>query len=675
MRITRVILIIAAAAACKGDAAQPFGPTAYHVDGQWQVNESLSSGNGIGCWAQGIVTVTQSGAYFSGSGTGSSYCSAPTDTVYDPNASFRVTGGAIDGTSVTMAIDNCAYAGTLMGAYPDSMIGTVSCKAIAGQMPALSGTFRVVRPPDPVPPVLSASIAGARADGSFESGDDTVFFRINATDDRSLRYLGFEIANPGGYSIVRRDSVLVYGKAANDTLAWPIPLNVFQPSPRNTPFTARAFARDSSGNITYADLGALQIVDPPRPTVSATTSGPAHDSVGALRDTIAITVTGTALRHLAYYGVRIPTFRIGDSVASADTTGTHTFRFPVPFAWKGVLVDFTIFARDRLGQVAVASLPSVRVVVYPSRPTQWLRVNQGVFDLTVDAARGRVYIGTASDSGPSTGQAQIKIAQYAPAQMLPGILTGWYPNKMDLSLSGDSLLMALWSGRVGVLNLNTFALDSTAALPFIASNGQVGFGMVEMANGFALLSFESAYWGAQAPGQLSQLDLGGSGAARRTDVGASGNIGLTPFLGRSGDRQRMVVYPASATGSAAQLYESATDQFGPVVPVEASGGGANGITGDHTGAHWLMGVQLLGSDLSLQRTLMSPAPRYGASVISDDGLFAYIAVDEGVAKVRTADGAEVERILLPDPPYLLRITPDGHTLFAIAGGLYIVDLR
>ena len=62
-------------------------------------------------------------------------------------------------------------------------------------------------------------------------------------------------------------------------------------------------------------------------------------------------------------------------------------------------------------------------------------------------------------------------------------------------------------------------------------------------------------------------------------------------------------------------------------------------------------------------------------MISDDGLFAYIAVDEGVAKVRTADGAEVERILLPDPPYLLRITPDGHTLFAIAGGLYIVDLR
>ena len=122
-----------------------------------------------------------------------------------------------------------------------------------------------------------------------------------------------------------------------------------------------------------------------------------------------------------------------------------------------------------------------------------------------------------------------------------------------------------------------------------------------------------------------------------------------------------------------QVYQVGSDQFDAIVPVSANG---YDLAGDEAGALWLDGNHLLAGDLTPLRVLGEDTPPPGGSVLSNDGTLAYVAVPEGVAKFRTSDGVELERILLPDPPSKMLLTPDGETMIAIAPqGLLLIDLR
>ena len=137
---------------------------------------------------------------------------------------------------------------------------------------------------------------------------------------------------------------------------------------------------------------------------------------------------------------------------------------------------------------------------------------------------------------------------------------------------------------------------------------------------------------------------------------------------------RLLLWPSKATASEGQLYNAATDSFGLSISIPAPPIGTASVSSDSAGSLWLVGDQLLDGGLSWLRQLAA-GTYAGASVLSHDGLYAYVSVPEGVAKLRTSDGGRVELILLQDPPYRLAITPDGNTLIAVGFGLQIIDLR
>jgi len=374
-------------------------------------------------------------------------------------------------------------------------------------------------------------------------------------------------------------------------------------------------------------------------------------------------------------GYRLTNFGgLGDSVAVSDTAATHAFRVPVPFEWKGLELTVEVFGRDRFGLEDHEQVTQLRVAVFPSLPTQTFRVGQGVSELVYDEPRGRLYLMTALDSTPQAGQPEVRVFQFSPAGFLPGIPVSWFASGMELSPSGDSLLLTSYNGRLGIIDLTTLAQDSTEPITFTPSNGRFPYKVRAMANGKAMISIRSADWGAGDPGQLVEFDLGTGTQTLRTDVGDLGAVGRTPLLGRTPDRSRLLLWSSQATVNAAQLYVSAIDSFGPSVPMPAPPVGATSVSSDAAGTLWLVGNVLLDGTLTPLRQLESGIYD-GTSVLSYDGAYAYVSVPEGVAKVRTSDGARVELILLQDPPYLLTITPNGNTLIAVGYGLQIVDLR
>jgi hypothetical protein len=664
-------------AACGGDAARMLGPTGYDVSGEWLFSESLvNTGLAISCADDGLMTVTQDGPRFTAQGTQSGACFGPGGTQGFTNVAFGVANGEIDGNHITFRVDNCPYTGTAFGTAPDSLTGTVTCTlSVQGTRVTLRGQWRVVPPPDLTPPTVIGNTLGGGANGTLETGDDTLYFRIHATDDKKLSTMGYELTDPSRGAVVRRDSVLVSDTVAEDTLIFALPLYLPLPVPDGTPFHASLFARDSAGNTSTAPLDSVTVRYPNPPHVTGALAGVTNDSVGALRDTLQISVTVSSPRPLTWYGYRITTFvGQGDSIATTDTSGTHVFRVPVPFSWKGLLLTFEVFARDRLGLDDGGSLPNVRVVVFPSRPTQIFHVNQGVADVAYDDVRNRVYLATAVDSGPTTGSPEVRVFQISPAGFLPGIPLPWASNGLDVSPGGDSLLVSLFNNRLGIINLTTLASDSTAPLAFTPGNGRFAFRVRALGNNKAMVSIASANGGSGSPGQLVEVDLTTGVQTLRTDLGTAGGIGLTPLLARTLDRKRLLVFPSQPTAVEAQLYAAESDQFTASVAVPAPAFG--GMSGDSTGTLWLVGNSLLRSDLASLRLLGSAQPQVVASALTSDGALAYVAVPEGVAKYRTSDGVELERILLPDPPYIMLITAGGGTMIAIASqGLVMVDLR
>jgi hypothetical protein len=138
----------------------------------------------------------------------------------------------------------------------------------------------------------------------------------------------------------------------------------------------------------------------------------------------------------------------------------------------------------------------------------------------------------------------------------------------------------------------------------------------------------------------------------------------------------MLVFPSSAIAWKGQLYHAAADSFAAAADMPVLTWPQPGLSSDDIAAYWLVGNQLLSGSLTPLQVLGGGSPLGVASVLSADGTLAYVAVPEGVAVYRTADGAEIERVYLPESPFRLLVAPDGSRLFGLAApGFMVVDLR
>lgn len=418
---------------------------------------------------------------------------------------------------------------------------------------------------------------------------------------------------------------------------------------------------DAGGPVVHlrGSWHATYVVDVTPPIVSGARFAPVGDTAAVPGDTLTVAVHATDGRRVAFVG-----YAVGAPVAARESiavsgAAVDAILHPIlPPATTGI-VTVKAFARDSAGFYADTVLPPLRIIDMLRRRTRALTIPAPVTDVTVDTKRGLVYLAY-------HGRSEIGVVNLGTGTFAPPIATTFRPRKLDMNASGDSLVASVDSQpALGIVNLTVtprtitvVRVDSaeSGGLSYVADNVRV------MANNKVIvtLAFRDQYSCCSA--YHVDYDLGTGLSTRRVDSDHR------QWLARSWDRTRMATATGSSTPVRARVYVAASDSFGPAqyvtIPVWLYNASA-----DSTGGLFLLANALFDGNLNALRSFTDTAfQQGGGTVLSPDGTVAYLATYGGYLKVRTSDGAVLERVRLPLWAFQLAITPDGRTLIALGGG-------
>ena len=249
-----------------------------------------------------------------------------------------------------------------------------------------------------------------------------------------------------------------------------------------------------------------------------------------------------------------------------------------------------------------------------------------------------------------------------------------YVTSLDFTASGDSLLMTCpLATSLAVLDL-TLAVPQLSLLPLSTpdgARGQVPVSVLAAANGKALIGLNGP---TVAQYQLMEIDLATGAERLRTDAGNAGVV--ENVITRSADHDLLVI---GTVTDVIQVYDAATDQFGPLTTL-AQGGGPIGVSVD--GQVITHGFQVLDAGLNLVRTIHSTTGGgVASSFLSPDGQSLYYFETRGLVRTSVAGGSIIERSRLPFSVWQIQVADDGQwAVFTGSPGMStgqvgVIDLR
>ena len=358
-----------------------------------------------------------------------------------------------------------------------------------------------------------------------------------------------------------------------------------------------------------------------------------------------------------------PPANVIDSVPATPHATSMNFLTPITVGpgWFGPAL-LKVYARDAGGLTSnVLTSPTDSVRFYPvvSRPTTTplqLSPSHETKDIVYDAKRDLMYVAIATDPN---------IAVFSPSSMTlqTPITLPAAPGGMDLSLSGDSLLVAVPSTKsIAVVDLtHPSAPAAMIPLPVVDTAGVVaGMGdqtpMPEdvriMSNGklFVFLS-----WGTRNDDVVVEVDLKTGAQKIRTDAPRTSatSTNWTYSVERSGDRSRLFVVNSAR-------YDAGTDTWTTITDLLGS---AFGVTTNTTGTQLTMTNLILDANFGTLWT--ADASMQGTTVLgmSSDGVMVYIGAGRSLTMMRNADKVLLERTPLPT---------NAERVFAVPGGRFVL---
>lgn len=439
------------------------------------------------------------------------------------------------------------------------------------------------------------------------------------------------------------------------------------------PLAVTVFTMDAAGQGATANAPQPLVVVDRTPPQAYADHLPTAASYVFAGDTLRPFIAG-----LDNHSVRALVWDVGGVRDSILGAGGQYIAIPVRAEWAGQKIQVRLWARDGSGLVSDTLVaPAESLFIYPSidRPTTWttLAGEEDAADVIFDQGRGVLYLMQYGASGSRVGVFSLATRQITERIPLP-----FLPEDMDVTVSGDSLVLALGYGRaLGVIDLRqpsrTLTLIPLRSLD--STLGQRPYQVRIAANGKAYVGLGGT---TTAATQLLEVDLGTGAERILTNAGRNGLIGGAR-LERSFDRSVLVL--AQGLESYFQRYDVAADAFGPIrAPVNLGGP----LRIDRTGARVSVSLDIYDADLVFQRRVTAP---YGGlfvpgAALSPDGEYLYQAIGfGGVARTRVSDGALLDRSPTPfTASGYLRISPDGTMLVimdSFVGTLKIamMDLR
>src|SRR5205823_5465778 len=220
---------------------------------------------------------------------------------------------------------------------------------------------------------------------------------------------------------------------------------------------------------------------------------------------------------------------------------------------------------------------------------------------------------------------------------------------MDLSVTGDSLLVAVPSARaIAVVDLTQSgpapasltmaALLDSAGVGFLGARPQPA-GLRIAANGKMIVMLNNP---TSAGDEVVEVDLTTGVQRIRADARSLTSIYSlwTRYMGRTPDRSRVYVLGFTC----ASHYESTTDSFAPCQSTVDTNGG---VGFDATGTRLTTGNTVLDDNLQPLWTAEAIAQRRPIVRSSPDASTIYLGVDKSLRTMRFSDKVMLERIPIP----------------------------
>lgn len=526
---------------------------------------------------------------------------------------------------------------------------------------------------DTEPPVVD-QVALVQAD-SVEPGD-SVRLAVDASDNAVV----MEIIVRSSGALEDTDTIQVQTPVFSDTLRYEVP----ETTPFGTPLSFEVLAVDAAGLESAGVSSEVVTVADYTPPVAG---GSLHTGIQeplVPGDTLRGTIEASDNHRLAWVG-----YRVGDPVVEQDSfpvsspSTSFDFTAIAQSSWIGDQ-DVTLFARDSTGNVGIQDHPlTITVLDAIRRPFLSAEGAGAVNDLVFDAKRGRLY---ALHTGTISVLPLATFVHDPPLLMPDGF---WTSGGLELSPSGDSLLVLISffpdTATLGVANLT----EALPALDTVHLNYDKALGLTHDlgvgSNGKAFVTL----WDGTGGGGLLEYDLVNGQQQLRADAGTGGVIPTPANLLVSGDRTKTFLRWAPVPccpDDLGQVYDVGSDAFGPTRELPFANSRDGSASSDVSGDRFLIGGHLLDGALDPVGFFDYPTSTPGSvivSAVSPDGTFGYFAqvIPEtdswSVLKVRLADGAVVERILMPEGLGRLMVLPGGETLVAVGATntIYALDLR
>ena len=173
------------------------------------------------------------------------------------------------------------------------------------------------------------------------------------------------------------------------------------------------------------------------PEVAGTVTLPAGDTLIVTGEAAGVTVDATGRRALKWLGYETSSpIAVRESVAVSGVASSAAFQVHAPIGFSGS-VEVTVFARD-VGDM-LAERPTGHIVMlagFARRPAKTLQLTGPVRDIAVNASGGRAYL-------PRRGPNGIAVVKHGERHTTrPPISTSYLPGGIDLTVGGDSLVIA-----------------------------------------------------------------------------------------------------------------------------------------------------------------------------------------------------------------------------------------
>jgi hypothetical protein len=399
-------------------------------------------------------------------------------------------------------------------------------------------------------------------------------------------------------------------------------------------------------------------------------------------ETDAIHVAFADNRTVTWLGYRIGApVNIADSVPSrgrtlffagdANPTDTATLTLRVNPAWYGMTPHFSLFARDGNGNLGEVDFGATPIGRWKDRTARTLTLGDSASDVAIDAKRQLLYL-----SIPS--RRQIAVVDIATAALRATIDVPAVPLGLDLTVSGDSLIVALHNrAALGVVDLARATLavdtipigiDTTRTISWVDSVAYLTVWPDRLrvaANGRVVMSTTWPWNTSPSASRIVVFD-----PATRTTTRYAREAMWHQAVGRNGDRSRVVI--ADGLNDFARYDPSAN-------AVSFAAGGADGpVSLNATGDRVLAWAILHDAQLNTLRQFTDSRFATKASVLTGDGTAAIVASRGGPTYYvfRTSDGLMQEQGSLPFVPHAMALTADDSTLILLGDtAIALVDMR